>query len=89
VAKKRKNPGDLKDARAIMWEGLEMLEIFLQQAKESKDSQEARSIMHCLAQSIGVYARLTEVGEFEERLERLQKGLNEVRAEARQSRIPA
>jgi hypothetical protein len=69
---RRKKPGDLKQLQAILWEGMEALEKFCKAAVDAKDSQELRSIMHCLTQSAGVYTRLVEVGQLEERVAALE-----------------
>lgn len=63
---RRKTPGDLQQLQAILWEGMEALDKFCKLAQQANDSQELRSLMHCLTQSAGVYAKILEAGSLDE-----------------------
>jgi hypothetical protein len=86
---RRKQPGSLDQVRAVMWEGIEMLQIHLSNQAAAADSKELCSLMHALAQAAGTYAKLKEVGEFEEELADMRRELNEVAKAARGSTLTA
>lgn len=71
--RRRRKPGDIGKVRAVMWQGIELLERHvLRHDPERDDADELCKLMYALSQVTGTYAKLIEVGDIEERLAALE-----------------
>lgn len=73
--RKRRKPGDLSEARAVLWHALEALDDHLLQLMEEDEPSTAAltKIVHAAATAIGSYAKLVEVGNLEEEVQDLRE----------------
>ena len=70
MAKKRRS-GDLSAAQLKLWRVIQKAEAVMKEATGNPDL--TLRACHCLSQCIGQYAKLTEAGELEARLEALEQ----------------
>ena len=76
--------GDLGDARRKLWQAITVAEQLL--LDDQTDDQTALRAIHAITQATTAYVKLVEAGEFEARLEALEKQLS-VRMESRNGRV--
>jgi len=67
-ARRRKKPGTLEDARALLWRALTRAGELL----EEEDPALSLKAIHAISQGAAAYARIVEVGELEARLAALE-----------------
>ena len=73
--RKKANVGTLKDVQGVLWEAIQMLELHILEPAERGEKIDVRDLCrltHALSQAATTYAKITEVGEFEERLAALE-----------------
>ena len=66
--KRREQPGNLEDARTLLWKALQRAAELL----STEDPQLSLKAVHAVSQCAGSYAKILEVGEFEARLAALE-----------------
>lgn len=73
--KRRPKPGTVKQLTAVLWCAITHLETHLDSttSAEEVDTGELCKLAHALSQSAATYLKAVEVGEFEARLEALEK----------------
>jgi hypothetical protein len=74
-AKRRPKAGTVKQLTSVLWRALTHLEAHLDAiaTAEEVDTSELCKLTHALSQSAGVYLKALEVGEFEARLQALER----------------
>lgn len=72
---RRPKPGTVKQLTAVLWRAITHLETHLDSttSAEEVDTAELCKLTHALSQSASTYLKAVEVGEFETRLEALEK----------------
>jgi hypothetical protein len=88
-ARQTKRGIDLKELRVIMSDFIEALDGHISQEDGPPDLEKLKSVGYLLNQAIGSYVKLVEAGELEARFLKLQKEIDAIREEARESRIAA
>lgn len=73
--KRRPKPGTVKQLTAVLWRAITHLETHLDSttSAEEVDTADLCKLTHALSQSASTYLKAVEVGEFEARLEALEK----------------
>ncbi len=73
--KRRPKPGTVKQLTAVLWRAITHLETHLEATAEADevDTSELCKITHALTQAGGTYLKALEVGEFEARLEAVER----------------
>ncbi len=78
--KRRPKPGTVKQLSAVLWRAITHLETHLDvtATADEIDTGELCKLTHALSQSASTYLKAVEVGEFEARLEALEKAQTEI-----------
>ena len=81
IGKKEKNrpkAGTIKELTQVLWTAISTIESHLIKttAKDEVDTTELCKLTHALSQSASTYLKTIEVGEFEARVEALEKAKN-------------
>ena len=75
IARRRAyKPGDLHQLRRMLWQALVEAEAVL---LESEDPELTLKAAHCISQCAGQYAKLSELGEIVQRLESVERAVQE------------
>jgi len=67
--------GTLEDARLKLWNALEHSEAIM--LNDASDNQTTLKAIHATVQAVGAYSKLYEVTELEDRLKKLESGVNQ------------
>ena len=67
--------GTLEDARLKLWNALEHSEAIM--LSDASDDQTTLKAIHATVQAVGAYSKLYEVTELEDRLKKLELGVNQ------------
>ena len=67
--------GTLEDARLKLWNALEHSEAIM--LSDASDDQTTLKAIHATVQAVGAYSKLYEVTELEDRLKKLESGVNQ------------
>lgn len=72
---RRPKPGTVRQLSAVLWRAITHLETHLDASAtaDEVDTSELCKLTHALSQSASTYLKAVEVGEFEARLEALEK----------------